>query len=126
MRAVYARSDPAASEPLIALCRTEAEARAVEREVSEVGSGAEVRWETHEVSGAAGDVVHAVVQASSSPDLFQEPDPIVLGVFARRDEAELHTERRRRRDGVDHLVVWSISIGWRRPGWPFDAATPAP
>ena len=127
IRLVYARTDAEASEPLVAVCRTEPEARVLEQEVLEVGSGAEVRWETHDVLGIAGDEVYAVMQA---PDLSQEPltelDPVGLKVFARKDEAERYAAQRRKQFGVDHFIVWSLPIGWRRPGWPFDRTTAAP
>lgn len=127
VRLVYARTSSDSSEPLIAVCNTEAEARAIEHEVVEAGSGVEVRWETHEVLGEAGDKLYAVMQAPSmSPEPAQELDPIGVAVFALQDEAELYAAGRRQRDGVDHYVLWSLQIGWRRPGWPFDGTTPAP
>lgn len=126
VRLVYARSQPEASEPLIALCRTEAEARTIAREVAELGAGAEVRWETHEVSGDAGDEVYAVVLAPSiSPDPRTESDPITVAVFAVEEVAEEDAARRRQRDGVAHYVVWPLLIGWRRSGWPFERSVSA-
>lgn len=99
----------------------------MEREVLEVGSRAEVRWETHEVWGEPGDEVYAMMQApSGSPEPLVELDPVGVDVFARKDEAEFHAARRRRQVGVDHFVVWSLRIGWRRSGWPFDRTAPAP
>lgn len=127
VRLVYARTDSDSSEPLVALCTTEAEVRAIEHEVVEAGSGAEVRWETHEVSGQAGNTVYAVMQAPSmSPEPAPELDPIAVAVFAQKDEAELYAAERRQQDGVEHYVVWSLQFGWRRPGWPFDGSAPAP
>lgn len=127
VRLVYARTDLEASEPLVAVCRTEAEAQAMEHEVIEAGSRAEIRWETHEVRGEPGDEVYAVMQAPSrTPEPLMEIDPVGIEVFARKDEAELGAARLRQQLGVDHFVVWSLWIGWRRSGWPFDGTTPAP
>lgn len=127
VRLVYARTDAEASEPLVAVCRSEAEARGLEHEVLEVGSGAEVRWETHEVTGKAGDEVYAVMQApDGSAEPLMELDPVGLEVFAREDEAEICLARRRQQVGADLFVVWPLRIGWRRSGWPFDETAPAP
>ena len=49
MLLVHARTGPESSEPLVAVCRTEAEAREVEHAVEVAGSDAELRWETHYV-----------------------------------------------------------------------------
>ena len=124
---VYARTGAESSEPLVAVCRSEAEARRLEDEVLDVGSGAEIRWETHEVSGEAGDEVYAVMQApGGSLEPLMELDPVGLEVFAREDEAERHLARRRQQGGADLVVVWPLRVGWRRPGWPFERTTPAP
>ena len=120
---VYARTDPESCEPLVAVCRTEAEARAMQHEVVEAGSRAEIRWETHEVWGEPGDEIYAVMQAPSrSPDPLMELDPVGVKVFAFKDEAELFAARWQQQAGADHFVVWSLRIGWRRSGWPFRTA----
>lgn len=125
---VYARTTHESDEPLVAVCTRENEARSLEREVIERGSRAEVRWETHELIGdGAGDVVYVVVEVTSeTPEPLLEPDPVGLGVFARREQAEAVAAGRCEKLGTGRVVVWPLPIGWRRLGWPFDRDTPAP
>lgn len=127
---VYARSEPDAAEPLVAVCTSEQEARDVESLVDGRRDGVRVTWEVHDLLPprvAAGAEVHLVLldPASHRPD--DEPsDPIGIAAFSSREDADREAARRREADGDPHYVVRTLPIGWRRLGWPFSDEDPPP
>ncbi|MDF8264753.1 hypothetical protein P4R38_10895 [Luteipulveratus sp. YIM 133296] len=119
VRAVYGRSVPDGDEPLIAVVRTEEEARAVEARVLGRHEQARVMWETLPVVGRLGDSVHLLLQSSGESDVVEVTNPVGIAAFADREGAEREL-RARAADGRPY-VVGSFPLGWRRAGWPFDA-----
>ncbi|WP_157577017.1 hypothetical protein [Saccharomonospora iraqiensis] len=116
---LYARRGPGQAEPLIAVVSTEDEARAIEAEVADGEPGTRVVWETHEVAGRVGDDVHIVFLAAGGDSGAEAADPIAVGVFASRRDAESDLAVRGTGDDSAHYFVRSLPLGWRRSGWPF-------
>ncbi|WP_370288834.1 hypothetical protein [Nocardioides sp.] len=119
MHLVYGRSDADSPEPLIAVVEAEDEAGAIESSLASSASAVQVRWETHEVVGRVADLLHIVLlDAGSREDGGESADPIGLGVFADKGAAEADAKRRRETGEGPDVVVRSLPLGWRRPGWP--------
>lgn len=118
VRVVYGRFAPDRDEPVIAVVRSEEEARAIEAEVLGQYPEARVMWETLPMSQIC-DTVHLLFQTSGERDAVEVANPVGIDAFADRTSAERELEARAS-DGRDY-VVGSFPLGWRRAGWPFAA-----
>lgn len=116
---LYARPDPEGVEPLVAVTRTEDEARALESEVAVRHPATRVTWETHDVHGTPVDTVHLVVLDAGGSDGDEPLDPVTVGVHAHREAAEEDADQRAAGEPSTEHVVLSLPLDWRRPGWPF-------
>lgn len=116
---VYAQQNVDGPEPLVAVVATEEEASQIEVEAKVGHPGGLVRWETHEVVDGPSGVVYALLLEAGGPHEGEPTDPIGIAVYADEQSAtaRLHAE-----ESVQpgHFVV-QYPVGWRRPGWPFDA-----
>lgn len=116
---LYARRGPEQPEPLIAVVSTEEEARAIEADVVSGEPETRVVWETHGMVGQIGDTVHIVSLAAGGAGGSEATDPIAVGVFANRRDAERDLAVRGTGDDRAQYFVRSLPLGWRRSGWPF-------
>lgn len=126
VRLVYARGGPEQAEPLVAVVGSEAEARDIEAEVTRRDPAVRVTWETHQVAGPPGEVVHVVLLVAGGAGGGEPADPIGIAVFARHEDAARELAAQGRPGGADDRIIRSLPLGWRRAGWPFSDEPAAP
>ncbi|TDD03513.1 hypothetical protein E1181_20110 [Saccharopolyspora terrae] len=122
---VYERTAPVGVdggvEPLIAVCATEEEAKALEK--ASAVRGRHARWEEHRLRGTAdrtsplvdGETVYVVLLGDIDSS---NSDPTGIAVYTDRETAERHASRELHESGSSDYHAVRLAIGWRASSAP--------